>query len=160
MRGTKINSSTIFEGCYLNLRGKKFEIHKHSWLLIICIFNKLNSIQTLVKDIPEIILSHWSLLSKTYKKSHLITGPLIALNKFVFYPNNYLVPLRNLSYQESTVAAPIPSIASYIYTKFSFLSAGLQYRFYFKIYSQCRLWRLPIQKNQWNFCTVQQKAII
>ena len=29
---TKINSSTIFEGRYLNLRGEKMEIHRHSWL--------------------------------------------------------------------------------------------------------------------------------
>ena len=34
-------------------------------------------------------------LSKTYKKSHSITGAIIALNKFTFHPNNYcLVPLR------------------------------------------------------------------
>ena len=33
----------------------------------------MSSTQTLVKDITEIILSHWSLLSKTYKWSHSIT---------------------------------------------------------------------------------------
>ena len=82
-RGAKINFSTIFEGCYLILWGKKLKIYKHSWLLIVCIFKKLNSIQTLFKDIPEIMLSHWSLLSKTYKKSHSITWTLTALNKFV-----------------------------------------------------------------------------
>ena len=42
----------------------------------------MKSIQTLFEDIPEIKLSHWSLLSKTFRNSHLITRTLIALNKF------------------------------------------------------------------------------
>ena len=32
--------------------------------------------------------------SKTYAESYSITRTLIVLNKFVFHPNNYLVPLR------------------------------------------------------------------
>ena len=51
---------------------------------------KIDSIKILVKDIREIILSHWSLLSK---KPHWITWTLIVLNKFLFYPNNCLVLL-------------------------------------------------------------------
>ena len=60
------------------------------------------------------------------------------------YPNNRLIPLWILSYRESTVVAPI-----------YFLSNDLQYKFYFEIYSQLRL---PIQNNQWNFCTVKQRS--
>ena len=102
--------STIFEGCYLNLMEKKLEIHEHSWRSIIWIFKKLNSIQTLVRDIPEIKLSYWSLLSKTYKKSHSITRTLnkFASSKFVFYPDNCLGSLWILSYWESTVTATAP----------------------------------------------------
>ena len=92
------------------------KFHRHSWLSIIWIFKKLSSIQTLVKDILEIKLSHWSLLSQTYKKSHSITWTLIALNKFVFYPNNCLVLLRILSYWESIVAAPISSLAEIFFS--------------------------------------------
>ena len=36
-------------------------------------------------------------MSKTYKKSHSITQTIIALNKFVFHGNNYLVPLQKVS---------------------------------------------------------------
>ena len=99
----------------LTFEGKKLEIHRHRWLSIIWIFKKVNSILTLVKDILEIKLSHWSLLSKTYKKSHSITRTPIASNKFVFYPNNCLVPLRILSYRESTVAVPISSLVRCMY---------------------------------------------
>ena len=116
----------LFKRYYLNLKKK---IHRHSRLSIILIFKKLNSIETLVKGIPEIKLSHWSLLRKT---SHMITQTLIASTRFVFYSNNCLDPFRIMSYRESTVAAPISSLARYI--KY-FLSPGLQYRFYLKIYS-------------------------
>ena len=62
---------------------EKMDIHKHTRHLIIWIFKKLNSIQTIVKDIPEIKLTHWSLLGKTYKKPHSVTQTLFALNKFI-----------------------------------------------------------------------------
>ena len=104
----KRNKNEVFNNFWrmlLKFEWKNLKTHKHSWLIIIWIFKKLNSIQTLVKNIPEIILSHWSLLSKTYKKSH---------------------------YRESTVAAPISSLA--LYNKVSIFSPGWQYRFYFKIY--------------------------
>ena len=91
-RGTKINSSNIFEECYL---GKK-----HSWLLIIWIFKKMNSLKSY--KLPS---NQNYLLSKTCKKSHSITQTLIDLNTFVFHPNNCLVSL-DLTYWESTVAAP------------------------------------------------------
>ena len=42
------------------------------------LLKKSNSIQTLVKDISEIKLSHKSLLSKTYRNSHSITRTLIV----------------------------------------------------------------------------------
>ena len=54
----------------LKFEEKNLEIHKLSWLLITWILKKLNSIQTLVENIPEIKLSHWYLLNKTCKKSH------------------------------------------------------------------------------------------
>ena len=100
---------------------KKFEIHKHIWLSITWILKRLNSKQTLSDDIREIKLSNWSLLSKTYQKSLLVTRTLIFLNKFMFYLNNRLVPLRILSYREPTLAAPISSWA--IYKFFFFLLA-------------------------------------
>ena len=59
----KINSSSIFGGFYLNFR-RKCWIHEYSWLSITWIFKKLNSTED-IPDIPEIKLSHWSLLSKT-----------------------------------------------------------------------------------------------
>ena len=102
---------------------KNLEIHKLSWLSITWILKRLNSIQTFVEDIPEIKLAYWSLLSKTYKKSYSKTPTLIVLNKFVCYPNNCLVPHQILSYRESTVAAPISSLATYkILLSFSWLS--------------------------------------
>ena len=50
----------------VTLEEKILEIHELSQLSINWILKKLKSIQTLVKDIPEIKLSHWYLLSKTY----------------------------------------------------------------------------------------------
>ena len=95
-RGTKINSSTIFEGCYLNLREK-------NWTFI----NTVDSRQ----------FEYWKNwtpykpLLKIFQKSNYLTGPL---NKLVFYPNNCIVPLQILSYWESIVANPISSLARYI----------------------------------------------
>ena len=77
----------------LKLEQKVLKIHKLSWLLITWILKKLNSIQTLVENIPEIKLSHWYPLGKTYKKSHLKTGTPLVLNKFVCYPSNRLFAL-------------------------------------------------------------------
>ena len=133
---------------------KKFEIHKHIWLSITWILKRLNSKQTLSDDIREIKLSNWSLLSKTYQKSLLVTRTLIFLNKFMFYLNNRLVPLRILSYREPTVAAPISSWAIYKFFFFSWLAI------------QIRFWNLltvltvrPLtQNNQWSLFTVEQKA--
>ena len=42
-RGTTINSSNIFEGCYW---GKYLEIHKHNKLPTIWIFKKLNNLKS------------------------------------------------------------------------------------------------------------------
>ena len=80
-RGAKINSSTIFEGCYLNLRKKtlkfidtvdsqQFEYSKN-W----------TTYKPLLKTFQKgIKLSHWSLK----KKSHSITRTLIALKNLCF----------------------------------------------------------------------------
>ena len=76
--------------------------------MITWILKKFNSIQTLVEGILEIKLSH--LLSKIYRKSHPKTQTLIVLNKFVCYPNYRLIPVWILSYWESPVVAPIPSL--------------------------------------------------
>ena len=43
-------------------------------------------LQALVEEIPEIKLSHWSLLNKTYRNSHSITQALIIFNKFCVLP--------------------------------------------------------------------------
>ena len=101
---------------------KILEIHKLSWLLIPWIFKKLNSIQILLEDIPEFKLSHWYLLSKTYKKSHSKTRTLIVLNKFVCYPKSRLFILQILSYWESTVIASISSLIYKMLFYFSWLS--------------------------------------
>ena len=64
---------------------KHLKIHKHSWLSMVLIFKKkLLQLNYLINY----------LLSKTYKKSHLITQTIIALNKFVFHPNNCHDPLQ------------------------------------------------------------------
>ena len=83
---------------------KILEFYEHSWFMITWILEKSNSIQILVEDLPEIKLSHRSLLNKTYRNSHWIIPSR-------FYPNNRLVSLRILSYRESTVVAPISSLA-------------------------------------------------
>ena len=100
-RGTKINSSNIFERCYW---GKKCGNPK-----IQLTPDNLN-IQKI--EILKVKLSHKLpskqnyLPSKTCKKLHLITQNLIALNKFVFYPNNCLVSLR-IWVIDSQLVAPI-----------------------------------------------------
>ena len=72
---------------------KKLEIHKQSWLSMVWIFKKLNSFKWNY-NIHKLPSKQNYLLSKTYKKSHSITQAVITLNKFVFHPNNYLVPLQ------------------------------------------------------------------
>ena len=70
---------------------KNLEIHKQL---------TLDNVNTQNIELLKIKLSHKLpskqnyLPSKTCKKLHLITQNLIALNKFVFYPNNCLVSLR------------------------------------------------------------------
>ena len=78
----KVNSLNIFKGFYLKYEVKILQIHKHGWLSITWILKKLNSIQALLEDIPEIKLFYWSFQSKTYRNSHLITRTLIFLNNF------------------------------------------------------------------------------
>ena len=118
----KNNLFNYFWRILLKFDKKYLEIHKHRWLSIIWIFKKLNSIQTIIKDIPKIKLIPISLVlqSKTYKKSHSISRTLIALNKFVFYHDNCFFSLRILSYRESTVAA-ISSLARYMWNFIFFL---------------------------------------
>ena len=101
-KSEKNQSFNYFVRILLKFEEKNLGIHKLSWLLITWILKKWNSIQTLVENIPEIKLSHWYLRSKTYKKLHSKTRTLTALNKFVCYPNNSLIPLRDSSYWDST----------------------------------------------------------
>ena len=82
-RGTKINFSNIFEGCY---SGKTLEIHKHSWLLIIWIFKKLSSLKS------NYLKANY-LLSKIYKKLTFDNLNYHCLKQIVFHPNNCLVHL-------------------------------------------------------------------
>ena len=91
--------------------------------------------------------------------SHLITRILIAMNKFVFYRNNCLVPLRILSYQESTVATRISSLSSYI-QNFIFFLLGGNTNFILKFIHTVAFQDFQQKHNQWNFCTVEQKAAI
>ena len=87
----KINSSSsnIFVGFELDLSRKFCKFINKSWLLITWILKKSNSIQTLVEDIPEVKLSHCSLLNKTYRNSYSITKTfcfilIITLSFFKF----------------------------------------------------------------------------
>ena len=106
----KINSSTIFEEFYLNLKRKFWKFNKQSWLSITWILKKSNSIQTLVDDIPKIKLSHWSLQSKTYTFNNsnsycleqIFCFIIIALSLFRLW----------VRYLESTVAASNSSLAT------------------------------------------------
>ena len=66
-----------FWGVLLKFKEKFLKIYERSWLSITWTFK-----QTLLDNIPEIKLSHWSLLSKTYRNLCLITQTLIALNNF------------------------------------------------------------------------------
>ena len=85
-RETTVNSSNNFEGGYW---GKKWQF--------INTVNSLDNLNIQKIELLKIKLSHKLpskqnyLLSKTCKKSHLITRTLIALNKFVFHR---LVSLR------------------------------------------------------------------
>ena len=79
------------------------EIHKYNWLSITWILKKSNSIQILVEEILENYLT-----SPFWANKYSIT-----IN-FVFYPNNLLLPLWILSYQESAVAVLITSLALYM----------------------------------------------
>ena len=106
----KINSSTIFEEFYLNLKRKFWKFNKQSWLSITWILKKSNSIHTLVDDIPKIKLSHWSLQSKTYTFNNsnsycleqIFCFIIIALSLFRLW----------VRYLESTVAASNSSLAT------------------------------------------------
>ena len=78
---------------------KNLEIHKHSWLSIIWIFKKLNSIKSnCLTNYLQSKTTFWA------KLSYSITWTLTALNKFILL----LCLSLYLSYRESTVvAAPI-----------------------------------------------------
>ena len=150
-RGTKINSSNIFEGCYwgkklgnsqtqLTLDNMNIQIIE---LFIIKLSHKLPSQQKY-------------LVSKTYKKSHLITRTIIALNKFVFHPNNCLVLLRIWVIDSHLQLLPFLFISWLRYlTRELAIYKNLIY------FSWIASWmlRLLTQNNQLNFCTVEQKNL-
>ena len=125
--GEKKAIKCIFEVFYLKFGEKIVEMHKHSWLSITWILKKLNSIQTLAEDVLENYLTgpFWAKPSEIH-----IWKLKLSLSRinFVFCPNNRLLPLWILSYRESTVAAPITSLAIYmlyilyIFIFFSWLS--------------------------------------
>ena len=72
---------------------KNLKIHKRSWLVIIWIFKKLNFLKS--NYLRNFLHRNQNyLLRKTYKRSHLRTQTIVALSKFVFHYNNYLVLLR------------------------------------------------------------------
>ena len=62
-RGTKINYSNIFERRW----GKNLESHKHSWLLIIWIFKKFNSLKSnYLTNYLQSKTTFWEKLTKNY----------------------------------------------------------------------------------------------
>ena len=106
----KINSSTIFEEFYLNLKRKFWKFNKQSWLSITWILKKSNSIQTFVDDIPKIKLSHWSLQSKTYTFNNSNSYCLEQISCFIIIALSlYRLWVR---YLESTVAASNSSLTT------------------------------------------------
>ena len=90
----------LFWRMLLEFEEKKLEIHKIDWLVITWILKKLKSIQTLVNDLPEIKLSHWYPLNKTYIKNHIQKLKLSLSWTNFCYPNYRLVPLWILNYWE------------------------------------------------------------
>lgn len=74
-------------------------------------FNHKNSPKTLVADILEIKLSHWYFLSKIYTFNN--SKPYCLEQILCFILIIAFVPLWIWSYQESTVVAPIFSLALY-----------------------------------------------
>ena len=95
----KRNKNQLFKYFWrMLLRKKILENHKHNWLLIIWIFKKLNSLKSnYLTNYLQSKTTFWA------KLSHSITRTLIALNKFL----SSLCLSSDLSYRESTVAAPI-----------------------------------------------------
>ena len=118
-----------------NLNTQKIELHTNS------------------EDISEIKLT--SLLPFA-QNSHLITWTLLVLNIF-FYPNNRLAPYQILSYQELNVVAPISSWAVHKML-FSFSWLAILLIIILKS-TPSRDFQHKIG-NQWDFCTVEQKATI
>ena len=143
--------SKYFGGFYLNLSRKFLKFIRITWLWI-----------TSKNRTP------YKPFLKTFQKSNYLTNPFwpkpieihiqklklsLSWTNFLFYPNNWLVPLR--SCRESNVV--YLSFLHKLYIRLSFLPFGLQCRIYFEIYSHSRL---PTQNNQCKFCTVDQKATI
>ena len=64
---------------------KNLEIHKQSWLSIIWIFKKLNSIKS--NCLTNYLQSKTTFWAKLTKKLHSITQTIISSNKFVFHPS-------------------------------------------------------------------------
>ena len=92
------------------------------------------------------------------QNSHLITWTLLVLNIFFFLdPNNCLAPYSILSYRELNVVAPISSLAMHkILFSFSWLAILL---IIILKSTPSRDFQHKIG-NQWDFCTVEQKATI
>ena len=95
LMGRKRNNNQLFKDL---AEEKNVEIHKHSYTSIIWIFKKLNFLKSnYLTNYLQSKTTFWA------KLSHSITWTLIALNKFV----SSLCLSSDLSYRESTVAAPI-----------------------------------------------------
>ena len=72
---------------------KNLKIHKHSWLLDNMNIQKIDFLKS--NYLTNFLHRNQNyLLRKTYKRSHLRTQTIVALSKFVFHHNNYLVLLR------------------------------------------------------------------
>ena len=127
-----VNSSTIFEEFYINLRRKIWK------------FLTLDNLNTQKIELHK---------NPCWRNSRNET---ISLT--VIYPNNRLLPLQILSHWESTVVAPIYSLIYNILFSFSWLSI-IQILFWNRL-TVCWLPRLPTQNNPWDFWTIEQKATI
>ena len=79
------------------------------------------------------------------------------MNIFLFDTNNRLAPYQILSYQELNVVAPISSLAMH---KILFSFSWLAIRLILILKSAPSRDFQDKTGNQWDFCTVEQKATI
>ena len=150
----KIDSLSIFEEFYLNLRRK-------IWKFLTLDNLNIQKIELYKNPCWRHPRNETISTSRVKPIKHQIQKLELSLswtNLFVIYPNNPTIPLQILSYWGSNVVAPISSLIYKISFSFSWLSI-IQILFS-NLLTVCWLSRRRTQNSLWNFCTVQHKATI